>query len=43
VRVELLEVKDGKFKFGVFAANDRGVQIGAGTHRRALINDRQRV
>jgi len=38
VTAELLEVKDNKMRFAVSAANDNGVKIGEGTHRRALIN-----
>jgi fluoroacetyl-CoA thioesterase len=38
VTAELLEVKDNKMRFKVVAVNDRGVKIGEGTHRRALID-----
>jgi predicted thioesterase len=38
VTAELLELKDNKLRFAVTAANDRGVIIGEGTHRRAVIN-----
>jgi len=38
IAVELLEVNGNKLRFGVSAANDQGVKIGAGTHRRALIH-----
>jgi fluoroacetyl-CoA thioesterase len=38
VTAELLEVKDKKLRFAVSAANDEGVKIGEGKHRRALID-----
>ena len=38
ITATLLEVKEKKFRFAVEAVNDRGVKIGEGTHRRALIN-----
>lgn len=38
ITAELLEVKDGKLRFAVSAANDQGVEIGKGSHRRALID-----
>jgi fluoroacetyl-CoA thioesterase len=38
IAVELLELKNKKFKFGVSAVNDQGVKIGKGFHRRALID-----
>ena len=38
VTAELLEVKDNKLRFALSAVNDRGVKIGEGTHRRALID-----
>jgi fluoroacetyl-CoA thioesterase len=38
VTAELLEVKDSKLRFALSAVNDRGIKIGEGTHRRALIN-----
>ena len=41
ITVELLEVNGNKLRFAVSAANDQGVQIGAGTHRRALIHTEQ--
>ncbi|HEY7318891.1 MAG TPA: thioesterase family protein [Candidatus Binatia bacterium] len=40
VTSELLEIKDNKLRFALSAVNDQGVKIGAGTHRRALINTR---
>ena len=41
ISVELLEVNGNKLRFAVAAANDQGVQIGAGTHRRALIHTKE--
>ena len=41
ITATLLEVKEKKFRFAVEAVNDRGVKIGEGTHRRALINLRE--
>jgi len=41
ITVELSEVNGNKLRFAVSAANDQGVQIGAGIHRRALIHARQ--
>jgi fluoroacetyl-CoA thioesterase len=38
VSAELLEIKEKKMRFAVSAVNDRGVKIGEGTHRRALID-----
>lgn len=38
VTAELLEIKDNKLRFNVSAANDQGVKIGEGRHRRALID-----
>lgn len=38
VTAELLEVKGDKLRFAVSAANDQGVKIGEGRHRRALID-----
>lgn len=38
VAAKLEEVKEGRFRFSVQATNDRGVKIGEGTHRRALVN-----
>jgi len=40
VTSELLEIKDNKLRFALSAFNDQGIRIGAGTHRRALINTR---
>jgi fluoroacetyl-CoA thioesterase len=41
VRAELLEVKDNKLRYSVSAANDQGVKIGEGLHRRAVINTKR--
>jgi len=41
VTAELLEVKDNKLRFALSAVNDRGVKIGEGTHRRALISTKR--
>jgi fluoroacetyl-CoA thioesterase len=41
ITVELLEVNSNKLRFAVAAENDQGVQIGAGTHRRAMIQTKQ--
>jgi fluoroacetyl-CoA thioesterase len=41
VTVELLELKGNKLRFAVSASNDKKIKIGEGTHRRAVINDRQ--
>src|SRR5919109_521138 len=41
VTAELLEVKGNKLRFALSAMNDQDVKIGAGTHRRALIDTRQ--
>ena len=41
VTATLLEVKEKKFRFAVEAVNDKGVKIGEGSHRRALINLRE--
>jgi fluoroacetyl-CoA thioesterase len=38
VTADLLEVKDNKLRFALSAVNDRGIKIGEGTHRRALID-----
>lgn len=38
VTAELIEIKDNKLRFALSAVNDRGVKVGEGTHRRALIN-----
>ena len=41
VTAELLEVKDSKIRYSVSAINDRGIKIGAGNHRRAVINTKR--
>ena len=38
ITAELTEVKDSKIRYSVSAINDQGVKIGAGNHRRAVIN-----
>ena len=38
VTAEVLEVKDNKILYSVSATNDHGTQIGAGSHRRAVID-----
>ena len=43
VTAELLEVKDNKLRFALSAVNDRGIKIGEGTHRRALIDTKNFV
>lgn len=40
VTAELLEIKENKLRYAVSAANDKGVKIGEGFHRRAVINAR---
>jgi fluoroacetyl-CoA thioesterase len=35
---EILQVQGNKIRYAVSAANDQGVKIGDGTHRRAVIN-----
>jgi fluoroacetyl-CoA thioesterase len=41
ISAEILEVKENKIRYSVSAENDRGVKIGAGKHRRAVINTRR--
>lgn len=41
VTAELLEVKDNKIRYAVTATNDKGVKIGAGKHRRAVIDTKR--
>jgi fluoroacetyl-CoA thioesterase len=41
ITAELLEVKDNKIRYSVSATNDKGVKIGAGNHRRAVINTKR--
>ncbi len=38
VTAELLEVKNNKIRYSVTAINNQGITIGAGYHRRAVIN-----
>ena len=38
ITAELTEVKDNKIRYSVSAINDQGIKIGAGNHRRAVIN-----
>lgn len=41
VTAELTEVKDHKLRYSLSATNDEGVKIGAGNHRRAIINTKR--
>ena len=41
VTAELIEVTGNKLRFAVSAVNDREIEIGKGTHRRALIDTKQ--
>jgi fluoroacetyl-CoA thioesterase len=41
VTAELTEVKENKLRFNVVAVNDDDVKIGAGSHRRAVINAKE--
>jgi fluoroacetyl-CoA thioesterase len=41
ITAELTEVKDSKIRYSVSAINDQGVKIGAGNHRRAVINTKR--
>jgi len=41
ITAELTEVKDNKIRYSVSAINDQGVKIGAGNHRRAIINTKR--
>ncbi len=41
ITAELLEIEGNKLRFSVIAANDEGVKIGEGTHRRAIIKMNQ--
>lgn len=38
ITAEVLEIKGEKIRYAVSAANDQGVQIGTGKHRRAVID-----
>ena len=41
VTAELTEVKDNKIRYSVSAINDQGIKIGAGHHRRAVIDTKR--
>src|SRR5215475_5988859 len=41
VTAELTELAGNKLRFAVAAVNDRAIEIGKGTHRRALIDTRR--
>jgi fluoroacetyl-CoA thioesterase len=41
VTAEVLETRGNKIRYSVSAKNDTGVQIGHGTHRRAVINTKK--
>ena len=41
ITAELTEVKDNKIRYSVSAVNDQGIKIGAGNHRRAVINTKR--
>ena len=41
VTAELLEVKENKIRYAVTATNDHGIKIGAGNHRRAVIDTKR--
>jgi fluoroacetyl-CoA thioesterase len=41
VTAELLEIKGSKIRYAVSAINDQGVKIGAGNHRRAVIDTKR--
>jgi len=41
ITTELTEVKDVKIRYSVSAINDKGIKIGAGNHRRAVINTKR--
>jgi fluoroacetyl-CoA thioesterase len=38
ITAEVTEVKNEKLRYSVSAVNDQGIKIGAGNHRRAVIN-----
>ena len=40
ITAELLEIKNNKLRYAVSAANDDGIKIGEGFHRRAVIDTR---
>lgn len=41
VTAELLEIKNNKILYSVSATNDQGIKIGAGKHRRAIIDTKR--
>ena len=41
ITATLVEIEGNKLRFSVVAANDEGVKIGEGTHRRAIIKMNQ--
>jgi fluoroacetyl-CoA thioesterase len=41
VTAEILDVKDNKIRYTVSASNDQGIKIGAGNHRRAVIDTKR--
>ena len=41
VTAEILEIAGNKIRYAVSAVNDAGVKIGAGTHRRAIIQPKK--
>ena len=41
ITAELAEVKDNKIRYSVSAINDQGIKIGAGNHRRAVIDTKR--
>lgn len=41
ITAELTEVKDNKIRYSISAINDQGIKIGAGNHRRAVINTKR--
>jgi fluoroacetyl-CoA thioesterase len=41
ITAELTEVKDNKIRYSVSAINDQGIKIGAGKHRRAVIDTKR--
>jgi fluoroacetyl-CoA thioesterase len=41
ITAEFLQLSGNKLRFAVSAVNDRAIEIGKGTHRRALIDTKQ--
>ena len=41
ITAELTEVNDNKIRYSVSAINDHGIKIGAGNHRRAVIDTKR--